>query len=345
MKAVLLEKFGGPENLRYTDHPQPVPGPGEALVRVRACALNHLDIWIRNGIPAYKIALPHILGCDIAGEVAAYGGPGTEGPPLGTRVALCPGRSCGRCQACLNGQDSRCKEYGIIGAQGGGGGYAQWATAPVRNLFPMPSGMSFEAASSFPLTFLTSWHMLLTLGGLRAGQTVLVLGAGSGIGVAAIQIAALAGARVLAASTSAEKLEAAKRLGAHDTIHSPPEDLLRKVVRLTAGRGVDIVFEHIGPAVFDKALKCLKPGGALVTCGATTGPTVELDLRYVFSRELRIVGARMGSLAEFAEVSQLVFDGKLKPVVDSTFPLAEARQAHEYLAARKQFGKVVLKVD
>jgi NADPH:quinone reductase-like Zn-dependent oxidoreductase len=204
--------------------------------------------------------------------------------------------------------------------------------------------MSYEAAASFPLTFLTAWHMLITLGKLKCGQDVLILGAGSGMGVAGIQIASAAGARVLASSTSAEKLEAAKQLGAQVAIHSPPDDLLRRVVRATEGRGVDLVLEHVGPAVFDKALKALRPGGTLVTCGATTGPTVELDLRYVFSRELRILGAKMGSLWEFHEVVRLVAAGKLKPVVDATFPLEEARGAHEYLASRKQFGKVVLKI-
>lgn len=343
MKAVLLESFGGPENLLYTDHQDPKPGRGEALVRVRACALNHLDIWVRTGLPAYKISLPHILGCDIAGEVVAYG-PEASGPKTGSRVVVCPGKSCGNCQACLNGQDSRCKEYGIIGAHGGNGGYAECVVVPARNLFPVPAGMSDEIAASFPLTFLTAWHMLITLGRLRAGQDVLVLGAGSGVGVAGIQIAAAAGANVIAASTSSEKLEAAKQLGASAVIHSPPDDLLRQAIKATGGRGVDLVFEHVGPAVFDKALKALKPGGTLVTCGATSGPTVELDLRYVFSRELRILGAKMGSLAEFHDVARLLASGKIKPVVDATFPLEEARRAHEYLASRKQFGKVVLKI-
>ncbi|MBI4423229.1 MAG: zinc-binding dehydrogenase [Elusimicrobia bacterium] len=342
MKAVLLESFGGPEQLLYADHADPKPGPGEALVRVRACALNHLDIWVRQGIPAYKIPLPHILGCDIAGEVLGYG-PGASGPPVGARVAVCPGRGCGSCPACWRGEDSRCKGYGILGAQAGPGGYAELVAVPAKNLFPIPPRLTDEQAAAFPLTFLTSWHMLVGLGAVRPGQSVLVLGAGSGVGVAAIQIAALAGARVIATSTSAEKLETARALGAHETIHHPPESLLRRALKATDGQGVDLVFEHVGPALFPEALKCLRPGGALVTCGATTGPTVELDLRYVFSRELRILGAKMGSLAEFHDVARLVAGGTLKPVVDSSFPLEEARRAHDYLAAGKQFGKVVLK--
>ena len=343
MKAVLLEAFGGPENLHFTDHDDPKPGPGEALVRVRACALNHLDLWVRDGIPAYKIGLPHILGCDVAGEVVLYG-PGASGPKPGSRVVVCPGKSCGRCLACLSGQDNRCKEYGIIGAQGGPGGYAELVAVPAHNLFPIPPGMSDEAAASFPLTFLTAWHMLITQAGLRPGRTVLVIGAGSGVGVAAIQVAAMAGARVIAASTSAEKLEAARKLGAREVIQSPPDDLLRQARKLTDGRGVDVVFEHVGEAVFGAALKALAPGGMLVTCGATSGPLVQLDLRFVFSRELRIQGAMMGGLAEFNDVMRAVSDAKLSPVVDSTFPLEEARRAHEYLASRRQFGKVVLKI-
>ena len=343
MKAVVLEAFGGPENLHFCDHPDPDPGPDEALVRVRACALNHLDLWVRDGLPAYDISLPHILGCDIAGDVAAYG-PGACGPKPGSRVVVYPGKSCGRCGACLRGEDNRCRSWGVIGAQGGPGGYAELVAVPARNLCPIPPGMTYEAAASFPLTFLTAWRMLVTLARVRPGQDVLVLGAGSGVGVAAIQIAALAGARVIAASTSAEKLEAARRLGAANAIQSPPQDLLREAKALTGGRGVDVVFEHVGPAVFEKALKALAPGGTLVTCGSTTGPVVPLDMRYMFSRELRILGAQLGTLGEFGDVMRAVAAGKLAPVVDATFPLEEARRAHEYLASRRQFGKVVLKV-
>lgn len=343
MKAVLLERFGGPEALRYAEHPDPSPGPGEILVRVKACALNYLDLWVRGGIPAYKISLPHVLGSDICGE-AAGGDLEAAGLKPGARVVICPGKSCGRCAHCLSGRESRCPDYGIIGANGGPGGYAELVKVPARNAFPCPEALSDEQAASFPLTFLTAWHMLVTLGGVGPGQEVLVLGAGGGVGVAAVQIAALAGARVIAVSSSREKLDAARRLGAHAAVHSPPEDLHRRVLALTDSRGVDLVFEHVGPAVFDKALKCLKPGGALVTCGATTGPKVELDLRYVFSRELRILGAKMGSTSEFLRLLELFAGRRLRPVVDRVFPLAEAALAQEHLASRRHFGKVVLKV-
>lgn len=343
MQAVIIEKFGGPENLKTAVLPTPKPAAGEALVRVRACALNHLDIFVRDGIPAYKIALPHILGCDVAGEVAEAG-PGVVSVKAGDRVAVSPGRSCGRCEFCLSGQDNQCRDYGIIGAQAGPGGYAEFLRVPEAYLLPLPSHLSFEDGAAYPLTFLTVWHMLMTLGGCGPDSNVLVLGAGSGVGVAAVQTAKLAGAFVMAASTSEEKLEKALALGADAGIHSPPQDLARSVRKLTAGAMADIVIEHVGAALFGAALICLKPGGRLVTCGATSGPMVEVDLRYVFSRQLQILGSKMGTQREMRQVARLVGAGRLKPVIDRTFALTEARQAHEYLAEKKQFGKVVLKV-
>ena len=343
MQAVILERFGGPENLKSADLPKPAPAAGEALVRVRACALNHLDIFVRDGIPAYKIPLPHILGCDVAGEVAEIGA-GVTSVKTGDRVAVSPGRSCGRCEFCFSGQDNQCRDYGIIGAQGGPGGYAEFLRVPEGYLLPLPETLSFEEGAAYPLTFLTVWHMLLTLGRCGPDSTVLVLGAGSGVGVAAIQVAKLAGAFVIASSTSEEKLGKARALGADAGIHSPPQDLTKSVRKLTHGAMADIAVEHVGPAVFDAALKSLKVGGRLVTCGSTTGPVVELDMRYVFSRQLQILGCKMGTQSEMRQVARMVAAGRLKPVVDRVFPLSEARQAHEYLAQKKQFGKVVLKV-
>ena len=344
MKAVLLRAFGGPENLQPADVPEPVPGPGEVLLRVRACALNHLDLFVREGIPAYKIKLPHILGCDVAGEVAAVGPDVREAKP-GQRFAVSPGRSCLRCDACLSGRDNECKRYGIIGANGGPGGYAQYLAVPEAYLLPLPDSLSFEEGAAYPLTFLTAWHMLVTLGGIGPDQFVLVLGAGSGIGTAAVQLCRLAGAKSIAVSTSQEKLARAKALGADFTIHSPPQDIVKETLRLTGGRMADVAFEHVGPATFSQSLLSLRPGGRLVICGATTGPSVEVDLRYVFSRQLQILGSKMGSQAEMRRAARLVEDGRWKPVVDKVFPLAEAREAHDYLGAKKQFGKVVLGID
>ncbi|MEK7389995.1 MAG: zinc-binding dehydrogenase [Elusimicrobiota bacterium] len=344
MKAVVLKAFGGAENLHTADRADPVPGPGEALVRVRACALNHLDLWIRGGLAGSKVKLPHVLGSDIAGTVAALG-PGVPSQSVGARVAIHPGLCCRSCPACLDGRESDCSDYGILGAYGGSqGGYAELICVAADSLLPVPGHMSFIEAASLPLTSLTAWRMLATLGEVKNGQTVVILGAGAGVSVAAIQIAKALGARVIAASSDAEKLERARTLGADAVILQPAQDLSRSVYKFTDGAMADCVIEHVGPAVFSDALKCLRPSGRLITCGSTSGPRVELDMRYVFSRQLRIIGARMGSAAEMRAVWALVQDGRLKPVVDRTFPLAEARSAHERLESRRQFGKVVLSV-
>ncbi|MDE2143393.1 MAG: zinc-binding dehydrogenase [Elusimicrobia bacterium] len=342
MKAAVLTAFGGPENLAFEAVPDPVPGPGEVLLRVRACALNHLDLWIRAGLPSAKIKIPFLLGCDVAGEVAALG-PGVSGVAMGARFAVHPGRACGQCEACRDGREPDCADYGIIGAYGGRpGGYAELLAVPVAHLLPMPAGMSFTDAAAMPLTFLTAWHMLSTLAELKPGQTVLVVGAGSGVATAAVPIAKLLGAKVIATSTSEAKLVRAKELGADMTIRHPPEDLARAVRKLTGGEMVHAVFEHVGGTVIGEALKCLRRSGRLVTCGATSGFIAPIDLRYVFDRQLRISGAKMGSLAEMRAVWSLAAEGKLRPAVDRVFPLSEARAAHEYLAAGGQFGKVVL---
>ena len=342
MKAMVLKAFGGPENLELQTLPDPVPGPGEVLLRVRACAVNHLDLWIRAGLPSAKIKSPFILGCDVAGEVAALG-PGVEDIALGSRFAVHPGRSCGKCSSCREGRESDCPQYGIIGAYGGlTGGYAELIAVPVEFLLPMTPAQTFESAAAAPLTFLTAWHMLVTLAELRPGETLLVVGAGAGVATAAIQIAKRCGARVIATSTSKEKLARAKTLGADHLIQYPPEELARTVRKLTGGEMADAVFEHVGGDVLPEALKCLRRSGRLVTCGATKDPIAPVDLRYVFDRQLKIFGAKMGNLAEMRRVWSLVAAGELKPVVDRTFPLAEARAAHEYLASGGQFGKVVL---
>lgn len=343
MRAVLLREFGGPDKLVPGEAPEPVPGDGEVLLRVRACALNHLDLWVRSGLPIPGIRLPHILGSDVAGEVAALG-PGVTGAKVGDRVAVHPGRCCGVCPACRDGREPDCPRYGIIGAYGGlPGGYAEFLAVPERHLLRLPEeGISFEEAASLPLTAVTAWSMLAVQGELRRGQTVLVIGAGAGVSVMGIQIAKALGARVIATSTSAEKLARARELGADELIHHPPEELAPAVRRLTGGAMADLVFEHVGKAVIGEALKCLRPSGRLVTCGATSGHDATLDLRYLFSKRLRVIGSRMGSLADMREVWKLAGDGRLKPVVDKTYPLADARLAHERLESGAVFGKVVL---
>lgn len=339
MKAVRFHTHGGPEVLVYEDAPDPEPGPGDALVRVRACALNHLDLWVRRGIDRLEFPLPHIPGSDVAGEVVSAGGVMEPG----TRVLLQPGVSCGRCRSCLDGWDNRCAHYNPLGYMTDGG-YAELVTVPIANLVEIPGHIGFTEAAAFPLTFLTAWHMLITRARLQAGEDVLVLAAGSGVGQAAIQIARLHGARVIATAGSAEKLSKAREIGAHETIDHYTDDISAAVKRWTGGRGVDVVVEHVGQATWPRSLKALARGGRVVTCGATTGFNGSLDLRFLFSRQLSVLGSYMGRKAELLQAAPLFFSGALRPVIDRIMPLAEAAEAHRLLEDSQQFGKIVLEV-
>jgi NADPH:quinone reductase-like Zn-dependent oxidoreductase len=338
MQAIRFHTHGGPEVLRFEQAPDPALMNGEALVRVRACALNHLDLFERRGMDRVEIPLPHISGSDVAGEVIAVEGASVV---RGTRVMLQPGLSCGRCIACLAGRDNHCPEYDVLGYRSDGG-YAEMVKVPIANLIPIPTNVGFLEAAAFPLTFLTAWHMLVTRARVMAGETVLVLAAGSGVGQAAVQIALLLGARVFATAGSEEKLAHARALGAHETINHTTDDISDAVRRLTDRRGVEVVFEHVGQATWDKSLRCLARGGRLVTCGATTGPQGTIDLRSLFGRQLSLLGSFMGSKGELLRVAALFFEGRLKPVIDGTFPLAEAAAAQQHLEKRQQFGKIVL---
>jgi NADPH:quinone reductase-like Zn-dependent oxidoreductase len=338
MKAVRFHQHGGADVLRYEEAPDPIPSSGEALVRVRACALNHLDLWERRGIERVKIPLPHISGSDVAGELLHAG---TSGVSPGTRVMLQPGISCGRCRACLAGHDNECPSYGALGYFNDGG-YAELVKVPPTNIIPIPDHVDFIQAAAFPLTFLTAWHMLLTRARLKAGDDVLVLAGGSGVGQAAIQIAKLHGARVLATGGTEEKLDRARRLGADAVINHHTEDVPARVKELTNRRGVQIVLEHVGQATWERSVKCLAPSGRLVTCGATTGPQAQIDLRFLFGRQLSLLGSYMGTKGELLEVSPFFFAGALKPAVDRVYPLHDAAHAQERLERSEQFGKIVL---
>lgn len=340
MKAVRFHQFGDLDTLVYEEVPAPKPGPGEVVIQVKACALNYLDLWIRQGVPAYKTPLPHIPGSDVAGIVSEIG-PGGEGTSVGQRVIIAPGLSCFRCSYCLAGRDNLCDQYRIFGTAADGG-YAEFAKAPAENLIPIPEGISFEEAAAFPITFITAWHMLITRAALKPGQDLLVLAGGSGVGSAAVQIGKLAGARVIATASTEKKLDQAGRLGADLLINYAERDFSREVFKMTKGRGVDVVFEHVGPATFGKSIVSLAKNGTLVTCGATTGPTTELDLRHVFWKDLSILGARTGTRAELEAVTRLVGERKLKPIVDSVYPLSKAREAQEKMQSRDLFGKVIL---
>jgi NADPH:quinone reductase-like Zn-dependent oxidoreductase len=336
MKAVRFHEHGGPDVLRYEDAPDPAPAPGRVIVRVRACALNHLDLWQRRGLERVTIPLPHISGADVSGEVADGGGVFAPG----TRVMLQPGLSCGTCALCRAGRDNECANYSVLGYMSDGG-YADLVSVPVENVVPMPDHVDFVRAAAFPLTFLTAWHMLMTRGSLASGETVLVLAGGSGVGQAAIQIARLHGARVFATAGPA-KIEATRALGAEDVFDHYADDFSKRVKAATRGRGVDVVVEHVGEATWDRSVRALARGGRLVICGATTGHRASVDLRHLFARQLSLLGSYMGRKPELLAAAPFFFDGKLVPVIDEVMPLQDARAAHERLEAGRQFGKIVL---
>ena len=342
MKAIVFRQHGAPEVLQYTDVPDPEPRPNEVLVRVRACALNHLDLWVRGGLPNVPIPLPHIPGSDVAGEIAKIGSEVTT-VRVGQKVVLAPGVSCGKCAACVSGQDNRCRQFTNLGYMIDGG-CAEFVCVPEVNCLPYPENLSFEQAAAIPLVFQTAWHMLVARAELQPGEDVLVLGAGSGVGSAAIQIAKFFGARVIATAGSDEKLAKARELGADYVVNHKSQKIRDEVRRVTNKRGVDVVFEHVGTATWDDSLASLALAGRLVTCGNTTGYDAKIDLRFLFSRQLSLLGSYMGVKSELHTIMKLVAAGRLKPVVDRTFPLAEAAAAHAYLEAGQQFGKVVLSV-
>ena len=341
MNAVTFHQHGGPEQLLYEDVAVPVPQAGEVLVRVRACALNHLDIWIRQGIPNYPITLPHISGCDVSGVVERVGDGGASPFSIGQPVVVSPGISCWQCASCFAGRDNFCPTYRLVGAQVNGG-YAEFVKVPAVNLLPMPTGLTVEQAAAYPLVSLTAWHMVKTLANVQPGETVLVMGAGSGVGSMGIQIARLLGARVLSTVGADDKIDRANVIGADVVINHARENVADRVRAATDGRGADVVVEHVGQAVWDHCLRSLVRGGRLVTCGSTSGPENRLDVRYVYARQLTIMGSYVGTRAELLDVSRFIKDGKLKPVVDSVFPLSDARQAQERMLARKSFGKIIL---
>lgn len=338
MKAAIFREFGGPEVLLYEDVPDPQPRKDQVLIRVKACAMNHLDLWVRKGLPGVK--LPHILGSDVAGEIVEVG-EYVAGLKTGQRVLLAPLHFCGHCQQCVAGRQNLCREFTVLG-NGVDGGDCELIAASAPSVIPIPDSLGFNEAASVPLVFLTAFHMLTGRAALRLGQTVLVLGANSGVGIAAIQVAKLFNATVIATAGDDRKAQKARELGADYVINHYQQKIGDEARRITNKAGVDIVIEHVGIATWNESVKALKPGGTLVTCGATTGYDAQIDLRFLFSRQLAVLGSYMGTLGELHEVVKHVFSGKLKPVVDRIFPLSEIRAAHEYLESSQMFGKVLL---
>ena len=345
MKATVFHEHGSPDVLKYEDFPIPEVGPNQVLIEVKAVALNHLDLFVRGGIPGLKLEMPHILGSDISGVIKEIGSAVTDELQLGQKVIVDPGKSCGTCEYCVRGEESLCAQYGIIGEHYRGG-YAELMSVDAKNVLPIPQHceLDFTQAAAAPLTFMTAWRMLISKAQVKPGDEVLVIGIGGGVALAALQIAKLAGAHVLVTSSSDEKIEKALELGASIGInHRNNPDFHKEVWALTNRRGADIVVDSVGEATWEKSLRSLTKGGRLVTCGATSGPKVVTNLNLVFWKQLEILGSTMGSRSELRDVLKLVWNGKLRPIVDRVLPLSKAQEAHEILENGEQFGKLVLK--
>lgn len=340
MKVAWFHRFGGPEVLVCEETSKPAPGAGEALVRVRAVGINHVDLDVRAGTSRIPLSFPHILGREFAGEVAALG-ERAGALKEGDRVWVSCRVPCSTCEFCLSGRDNLCERGGYFGMDLPGG-YAEFVKVPLSSLQPLPSHVGFPDAAASQIAFGTAWHVLINRGGLRAGHTVLIQAAGSGIGSAAVQVAKLAGATIFATASSERKLERAKALGAHHLINYKEDNFARRVLELTAGKGVDVIMEHVGGEVFTRSLECLKTDGVIVTVGAHAGEVVPLDIIPFFRRQLRLVGSKNASTTELRTVMDFVAQGRLKPVIHATFALADAAEAHRVVASREIFGKVVL---
>ncbi len=346
MKAAAYFAYGEPEVLEYVDVPRPVPGPGEVLVRVRAVSINAFDLMARAGrYTPNKGVFPHILGSDISGEIAEIGPDVHERVQVGQRITAWWVVPCGRCEQCITGHPNICAfDYKYLGAHLWGG-YAQYLKLPAFNVIPLPETVSWREGAAFPTIYGTAWHMLITRAGVRPGETVLVHAAGSGVSAAGIQIAKLAGATVLATASTDAKLERARELGADEVINYQDQDFQQEVMRLTGKRGVDLVFEHVGGDVFEKSIRSLTRGGRLVTCGGTASYDVGFNVAYVFHKQLSIIGSNSATKRELEEMMPLMAAGKLRPVVDRVFSLREAAAAHQYVAERRNFGKIVLEPE
>lgn len=334
MKAVFFEQFGGLEVLKYGEFPKPQPKPGEALVRVKACGLNHLDIWIRQRT---NTQLPHIPGSDVAGIIEQINGESSL--IVGDEVVINPAIPCGQCTRCKKGE--ACEQVRIFGAATQGG-YAEHVTVPIEQLYPKPKNLSFVETAAFPLTFLTAWHMLVSRAGLRKGETVFIWGASGSLGSAALQITKHLGARIIAAARSKDLAKKIRVMGADETVIYTEEDVVDQVKKLTNSQGVDVVFESVGKKTWNVSLAMLRPYGRLVIAGTTSGNEAKIDLSDLYVRQLAIFGARMGTKQEFEKVLELVSQGKLKPIIDKVFPLSEAAKAQRWMEEGKHFGKIVL---
>ncbi|MFW9907991.1 MAG: zinc-binding dehydrogenase [Candidatus Thorarchaeota archaeon] len=345
MRASLFHRHGGPEVLEYTEFPTPEPTPSQVLVEVKATALNHLDLFVRNGISGLNLEMPHILGSDISGIVKQVGKSVDHEIDVGEKVIIDPGLSCGKCEFCRMGEESLCPSYQIIGEHVRGG-YAEYIAIDAQNIIPVPvySGLDYVESAAVPLTFLTAWRLLVSKGRIKPGDDLLIIGIGGGVAVAALQIAKTAGARVYVTSSSDTKLESARLLGADFVInHITTPEYHKEVKKLTDGRGVDIVLDSVGSATWERSLKSLRKGGKLVTPGATSGPLATTNINLVFWNQLEILGSTMSSRSELRDVLKLVWSKRVRPIVDRVFPLSKAAEAHRVLERGEQFGKLILR--
>lgn len=342
MKAIVIHEHGGFDKLTYQDVDQPKISQREVLIQVKASSLNHLDIFVRNGIPGIKIPLPHIMGSDCSGVVAEVGSE-VRRVRVGDRVTVNPSLWCGHCEFCTAGEHSLCVNFQILGEHVDGA-WAEFTKVPEENVYPIPDGLSFEEAAAFPLVFLTAWRMLITRAALKPGETVLILGIGGGVATAAMQIAKYAGAKVLVTSGSQEKLKKAMDLGADAGINHREKDFAMEVARMTGKRGVDVVVDSIGADTWQKSILSLARGGRLITCGATSGPNPKEDILRIFWKQLSILGSTMGNQREFRELLRAFETGRLKPIIDQVYPLPEAAKAVQRLEEQGQFGKIVLTI-
>jgi NADPH:quinone reductase-like Zn-dependent oxidoreductase len=340
VKAAFFKEHGGSDKIIYDDYKDPSPDADDVVVRVKACALNHVDMLLLDGRYPPPEGLPHVNGCEVTGIVERLGDR-VKGLTQGQRVIIFPGFSCGTCEYCLRGERTVCMRYGYLGAARDGG-YAELVKAPAANILPLPESISFEQGAAVPLAMLTSWHALVAQANVRAGQTVLVQAAGSGVGSAAIQIARLCGARVITTVGSDDKIEFAKALGADKVVNYRTQDFVEEAKKWSNKRGVDVVVEHIGGETFEKSVYALTRLGTLVTIGSHDTHWGRVDLRHMYSKNLRIVGTNLGSILELKTVLDHVVEGKLKPVIDRTFPLKDARAAVQHVLDRKNKGKVLL---
>jgi len=342
VKAILLHHHGDIEVLEYGDYPRPQTQPGDVLVRLKAAALNHLDLWVRRGWPGLKLKYPHIPGADGAGEIAALG-EGVTGWKVGERVVINPNLSCGNCESCLAGMDNRCDEWGLLG-ETTRGTYAEYISIPSRNLLAIPEGFGFHQAAAAALVFLTAWHSLIRRGQLKAGETVLIVGATGGVNLASLQIAKLSGARVIVVGSRADKLVLAESLGADQLIdRSVYEDWSERVYNLTNKRGADVVVDNVG-TTFPDSFRAAGRGARILTVGNTGHPRVEIDNRYIFAKHLSLIGSTMGTHNDFQRVMDLIFKGRLQSIIDKTFPLCEAPAAQARLERGEQMGKITLEI-